>query len=106
MSTHNKIPRNVIVVAFVALASGFGQDLITPVLPAFLLTLGVSRAGIGLIDGLLQGTTSFFRFVSGILSDRFSNRKQFVFFGYFLSSVARPLLAIAPGFISVAALRA
>ena len=106
MSTHNKIPRNVIVVAFVALASGFGQDLITPVLPAFLLTLGVSRAGIGLIDGLLQGTTSFFRFVSGILSDRFSNRKQFVFLGYFLSSVARPLLAIAPGFISVAALRA
>jgi len=29
-----KIPRNVIIVAFVALASGFGQDLVAPVLPA------------------------------------------------------------------------
>jgi len=98
-----KIPRNVIVVAFVALASGFGQDLITPALPGFLTLLGVSYAGIGLIDGFLQGATSIFRFVSGFLSDRFKRRKLFVFLGYALSSVARPLLAIASsfGFISV-----
>ena len=100
-----KIPRNVVILGFVALASGFGQDLITPVLPAYLTLLGVSSAGIGLIDGLLQGTTSLFRFISGILSDRFHNRKRFVFFGYTLSSIARPLLALAPSFGALAALR-
>lgn len=100
-----KIPRNVIIIAFVALASGFGQDLITPVLPAYLTLIGVSAAGIGLIDGLLQGATSLFRFVSGILSDRYRNRKGLVFFGYALSSLARPLLALAGTFGSVAALR-
>jgi MFS family permease len=100
-----KIPRNVIIVAFVALASGFGQDLITPVVPIFLTLLGVSHAGIGAIDGLLQGTTSIFRFVSGILSDRFRQRKLFVFIGYALSSIARPLLALASSFGAVAALR-
>lgn len=101
-----KIPRNVLILGFVALASGFGQDLITPVLPAYLMLLGVSPAGIGLIDGLLQGMTSLFRFVSGVLSDRFQNRKRFVFFGYALSSVARPLLALAGTFASIAFLRA
>jgi MFS family permease len=101
-----RIPRNVLVVAFVALASGFGQDLITPVLPGFLVALGVSRAGIGLVDGLLQGTTAVFRFVSGIASDRLRSRKGLVFLGYALSSVARPLLALAGSFGSVAALRA
>jgi hypothetical protein len=45
-----RIPRNVIVVAFVALASGFGQDLITPILPGFLTLLGIGAAGIGFID--------------------------------------------------------
>lgn len=100
-----KIPRNVIVVAFVALASGTGQDLITPVLPAYLGLLGLTPAGIGLIDGLLQGSTSVFRFVSGVLSDRFRNRKQFIFFGYALSSVARPLLGFASTFGAVAGLR-
>lgn len=99
------IPRNVLVLAFVALASGFGQDLITPALPGYLALIGVSHAGIGLIDGLLQGSTSFFRLVSGFLSDRFQNRKRFVFLGYALSSLARPLLAVGSGFVSVAALR-
>ena len=100
-----RIPRNVFILAFVALASGFGQDLITPVLPGYLTLLGVSHAGIGLIDGLLQGATSLFRFVSGVLSDRFKNRKRFVFLGYALSSVSRPLLAIAGAFGSAAILR-
>ncbi|OGL65599.1 hypothetical protein A3B21_03430 [Candidatus Uhrbacteria bacterium RIFCSPLOWO2_01_FULL_47_24] len=101
----SKIPRNVIIVAFVALASGFGQDLIVPILPGFLAALGISRAGIGLIDGLLQGSTSIFRFISGILSDKFKNRKFFVFLGYALSSVARPLLALTGTLSAVATLR-
>lgn len=100
-----KIPRNVIILAFVALASGFGQDLITPALPAFLTLLGISHAGIGAIDGMLQGATSIFRFVSGVLSDRFKNRKGLVFIGYALSSVARPFLAFAGSFSAIAGLR-
>lgn len=100
-----KISPNVLILGFVALASGFGQDLITPVLPGFLALIGVSHAVIGLIDGLLQGTTSVFRFFSGVLSDKFQNRKWFVFLGYALSSVARPVLALSAGVWSVAALR-
>ncbi len=100
-----KIPSNVITIAFVALASGFGQDLITPAIPAFLTLLNVSHAGIGAIDGMLQGATSIFRFISGIVSDHFKRRKFFVFIGYALSSVARPFLALTSTFTSVAILR-
>lgn len=99
------IPRNVLVVAFVALASGFGQDMITPVLPGFLVALGIAKADIGLVDGLLQGATSLFRLVSGLLSDRFRNRKTFVFIGYALSSASRPLLALTGTFLPIAAIR-
>lgn len=99
------IPRNVIVVAFVALFSGFGQDLITPALPGYLALLGFSHAGIGLIDGILNGLTYVFRLISGLLSDRLRTRKHLVFIGYTLSSVARPLLAFVGGFIPIALLR-
>lgn len=105
IKTRSIIPRNVVIIAFVALCSGFGQDLITPVVPLSLALLGVGHAGIGAIDGMLQGSTSFFRFISGILSDRFKKRKAFVFFGYALSSIARPLLALASSFGAVAVLR-
>lgn len=100
-----RIPRNIIILGFVALASGFGQDLISPALPAYLALIGMSAASIGLIDGLLQGMTNLFRLVSGVLSDRLHNRKGLVFLGYALSSVARPLLAFAGGFAAVAGLR-
>ena len=106
MENQSRIPRNVLVVAFVALASGFGQDLISPALPGFLLALGAVRADIGLIDGLLNGTTAIFRLVSGIASDRLKNRKGMVFVGYAISSVARPLLAFAGSLPFVAILRA
>ncbi len=105
MPERPRIPRNAIILAFVAFASGFGQDLISPILPGYLLLLGLSRANIGLIDGLLQGTWNICRFLSGWLSDRFHRRKQFVFLGYALSSVARPLLALASSFLSIIALR-
>jgi MFS family permease len=101
-----RIPRNVLIVAFVALASGFGQDLIAPALPGFLLVLGIARAEIGFLDGLLNGTTAFFRLVSGILSDRARKRKTLVFIGYALSSIARPLLTFASSVPFIAALRA
>lgn len=101
----SRIPRNVVIIAFVALASGFGQDLVAPVLPAYLVLLGASPAAIGLIDGLLQGATNLCRLVSGFLSDRLRNRKRLVFLGYALSSAARPLLSLAGSVGAIGALR-
>ncbi|MFA6429700.1 MAG: MFS transporter [Patescibacteria group bacterium] len=105
MKSKQKIPRTVLVLGFVALASGFGQDLVSSVLPGYLALLAMSRADIGLIDGLLQGATNLFRFVSGWMSDRVESRKRLAFFGYALSSLARPLLAFGSGFLPFAALR-
>ena len=105
MEKRSRVPRNAIVLAFVAFASGFGQDLIAPILPGYLALLAMSRAEIGLIDGLLQGTWNICRFLSGWLSDRFHKRKEFVFLGYALSSVARPLLSLSSFFLPIAVLR-
>ncbi len=44
--------------------------------------------------------------ISGILSDRYRDRKGFVFAGYALSSISRPLLAAASGFGAILGLRA
>lgn len=105
MEQRPRVSRNAIILAFVAFASGFGQDMIAPILPGFLTLLALSKADIGLIDGLLQGTWNICRFLSGWLSDRLHKRKEFVFFGYAISSVARPLLVFASSFLPIAALR-
>jgi sugar phosphate permease len=98
MTKQPRIPRAILVLGFVALASGFGQDLLSSVLPGYLALLAFSRADIGLIDGLLQGATNIFRSISGWLSDRVLSKKRFVFIGYALSSLTRPLIAFTSTF--------
>lgn len=105
MKIKRTIPRNVLIVGIIALFSGFSQDIISPIFPAYLSLLGLGGAAIGLIDGLLQGSVYLFRLISGVLSDKFHNRKWFVFAGYFLSAVSRPLLAIAGTVPIIGALR-
>ena len=107
MPRHSRrIPRNVLVVAIVAFFSGLTQEMVTPVLPIFFTALGYGAAGIGLIDGLVTASANFFKIIAGYFSDRYRNRKGFVFLGYAFSAVARPLLAFVSGFGGAAGLRA
>src|SRR5258706_15342328 len=83
---------------FIGLLSFFGgisQDIILPVLPLYLANvLHLDKSFIGLTEGLVTSSASIFKIVSGFLSDRFRKNKPIVFFGYFLSFVSRPLLAL------------
>lgn len=94
---------------FIGLLSFFGgisQDLIVPILPIYLATvLHLDKSFIGLTEGLVTSTASIFKIASGFLSDRFRKNKAIVFVGYFLSMIARPLLAITATGYGVLALR-
>lgn len=103
--SRRSIPRNVIVVAFVAFWSGLSQEMVTPLLPAYFAALGFSTAAIGLIDGAVNGAANFAKVVAGYLSDRFRNRKWFVFLGYALSAAARPALGFVSGLAPLAGAR-
>lgn len=76
--------------------------MIYPLLPAFVT--GVLHAGpafLGLVEGLAEAVASLLKIVSGALSDRVPRRKGLVFGGYLLSSLARPLMALAASPIHV-----
>lgn len=83
---------------FIGLLSFFGgisQDIFIPILPLYLANiLHLDKEIIGLAEGLVTSSTSIFRFISGFLSDKFRKNKPIIFLGYFLSMVARPLLAL------------
>lgn len=72
-----------------------GSDMIAPLLPLFLASLGASAAMLGLIEGAAEATASLLKLASGWLADRTARSKPLVLFGYGIASVARPLMAIA-----------
>ena len=72
------------------------SEMIYPILPIFLSSvLGLNKAFIGLIEGIAEATSSLLKLVSGWVSDKMGKRKEIVVLGYSLSTIAKPLLALA-----------
>ncbi len=50
---------------------------------------------VGLIEGIAEGVSSLLKTYTGFWSDRISKRKPFIFLGYFLSAISRPLIGLS-----------
>ena len=88
-------PGNVFYVGLLSFFGGVSQEIFVPILPLYLANvLGLDKAFIGISEGLVTSGASLFKIVSGYLTDHFSKKKPWIFLGYFLSLVARPLLAL------------
>lgn len=91
-----KIPRTVWVLGFVSLLTDISSEMIHSVLPLFLVSaLGVNVLTVGLIEGIAEATASILKVFSGALSDYLGHRKGLAVFGYGLSTLVKPLFAIA-----------
>jgi MFS family permease len=70
--------------------------MIFPLLPLLLASFpGAPAAALGVIEGVAEATAAAVKVVSGRLSDRAPRRKPLVVAGYSVSSVVRPLVALA-----------
>ncbi len=101
----DKLPPVVKATGFVSFFTDMGSEIIYPILPVFLTQLGVSRAMIGSIEGLAEGLPAFIKLFSGALADRVRNRKWLVLAGYALSTLFKPLIALARSGLFVLVIR-
>lgn len=90
------VGRNVLILGFVSLFTDISSEMLYPIVPLFLATvLSAPMSVIGLIEGAAESTASLLKIVSGWWSDRASRRQPFVVWGYGLSALSKPLLALA-----------
>jgi MFS family permease len=74
------------------------SEMIYSLIPIFLSSvLGVNKSLIGVIEGIAESTASLLKMVAGWLSDRLGRRKPLMVFGYGVSTLSRPLMALAGG---------
>ena len=66
-----------------------GSDIIFPVWPLFVRSLGASMSALGFLDGLGQALVSISQAFSGYISDRIHKRKLFIWLGYIMGTIAR-----------------
>lgn len=85
-----------IVLGLVSLMTDISHEMLYPVVPLFLTaTLGAPMTAVGLIEGLAECTANLLKVASGWYSDRIRRPLSFLFVGYGLSAVSKPLLALA-----------
>lgn len=60
--------------------------------------VGVSAVWIGLLEGVVEATSSFMKLFSGVLSDYLKKRKSIMLVGYAMTVISKPLLGISSSF--------
>jgi MFS family permease len=89
---------NVLMMGLVSLFTDFSSEMIYPLLPVFISGLARPEEAalwVGLMEGIAESTASVLKIFSGRISDAVGRRKLLVILGYGISSVARPLMAVA-----------
>jgi len=90
------ITRNIFIMGMVSLFTDLSSQMVFPLIPLFLTTvLGCGAYAVGIVEGAAETTASLLKVVSGYWSDKIRKRKPFVLFGYGMSTITKPLFALA-----------
>ena len=81
--------KKVKILAIASFLNDMGSDMIYPVWPLFVRSLGANMSVLGFLDGLGDTLVSISQAISGYISDRIQKRKIFVWIGYLMGGISR-----------------
>jgi MFS family permease len=90
-----RLPGAVIALGVTSFFTDIGTEMIFPLLPVFVASLGATPAFLGLVEGVAETTASVLKLGSGYVADRLPRKKPLVMLGYGLSAIARPVMGLA-----------
>src|SRR2546423_1688447 len=97
-SQNRRLPwlnRTVVGVGLASLFSDWSHEIATTLLPAFLATMGVAAAWLGIIEGVSDGLSSFAKMASGYYTDKLPRRKPIAVLGYVVTALGTASFGLA-----------
>ncbi len=88
------ITRTVWILSLVSLFTDIASEMLYPVMPVYLREIGFSVLLIGILEGVAEAIAGLSKSYFGKLSDVSGSRLPFVRFGYLLSAISKPLMAV------------
>jgi len=86
--------RTIWMLSFISLFNDIGSEILIPVMPIYLKTIGFTALWIGILEGIAEAVAGISKGYFGKLSDEKGKRLPFVQWGYALSAVSKPLMAL------------
>lgn len=90
------IVSNIVILGLVSFFTDIGTEMVYPILPLYLTTvMGASPAIIGVIEGIAESLASILKLSSGVIADKYDNKKQLAFIGYTASFFNKILILLS-----------
>jgi MFS family permease len=80
--------------SLISLFTDMASEMLYPVMPLYLKSIGFTMAFIGFLEGAAEFTAGMSKGYFGQLSDKWQKRVPFIRFGYTLSAVSKPLVIL------------
>ncbi len=87
------ITRTVWILSLVSLFTDMASEMLYPIMPIYLQSIGFSIVLIGVLEGLVEAVAGLSKGYFGQLSDSKAKRAPFVQLGYALSAISKPMMA-------------
>lgn len=91
------LTRNIVLLSFVSMATDIASEMVYPIIPLYMASLGYGAATIGLLEGFANAVTGLSQGWFGYWSDKIRKPEWFVRAGYGLSAISKPMLAVFSG---------
>ncbi len=88
------ITRTVWILSLVSLFTDMASEMLYPIMPLYLKSIGFSVVFIGILEGVAEAVAGLSKGYFGKLSDNSGKRVPFVQLGYALSAISKPMMAI------------
>jgi MFS family permease len=88
------ITRTVWILSLISLFTDTASEMLYPIMPVFLKSIGFSVVLIGILEGIAEATAGLGKGYFGKLSDNSGKRAPFIQLGYSLSAISKPMMAL------------
>jgi MFS family permease len=88
------LTRTIWILSFISLMTDVASEMLYPVMPIYLRSIGFSVLLIGILEGVAEATAGLSKGYFGKLSDHTGKRAPFVRLGYSLSAISKPMMAL------------
>jgi MFS family permease len=88
------ITKRVWILSFISLFTDISSEMLYPIMPIYLKSIGFSVVLIGILEGVAEATTGLSKGYFGKLSDNTGRRLPFVQIGYAFSAISKPMMAV------------
>ena len=93
-SSKRIITKTIWILSLVSMFTDIASEMLYPVMPLFLKQIGFTVIFIGVLEGIAEAVAGLSKPYFGKLSDSTGKRLPFVQFGYALSAISKPMMAL------------